>query len=375
MSNPFTAIQPLLIEAIPRAIGSFKQFETISIVRLYYYDTHAPCTYIDFRVVTASQRRQTLDAGGRDALYDLWESAEECGEQPNVAIPSDPPMDKLDRQIAAQCAAIYERLCENEDTAMEHWRFAVQSVARQLNAMDWNSIASVTDDFVIVPADGSQFFSDEYPDLMNAIPSERLGLLNSRGYLGAGERWDVRPGFERDDQDSDEAKTARLESRIASLPKNEQLNYWLEQLDSMAAGRECDMSRLNRNAIYVVDQVEKLGSQVVVPLLKLACRWADRPEFDSDDLDTATSTPMHDVVLELLWKVAEMQFANRQVELLLRDFLERSVRLNNGRQLWGTLPFHCADCLHKLFGRYPKPDMDGNNALIRPERFQSVPLP
>jgi hypothetical protein len=70
-----------------------------------------------------------------------------------------------------------------------------------------------------------------------------------------------------------------------------------------------------------------------------------------------------------------MGHANLEIELLLRQFLARSCRINAGRALWGTLPVHCADTLHKLFDRYPQPAMADNNALVDAERFLLIDPP
>jgi hypothetical protein len=83
-------IQPLLVTAIPSALGSVKHDGPLCIVRVFYYDTHAPCTYLDFRCVSAPQRQQTIERKGMKALQYLWGSGEECGTRPHISIPKDP---------------------------------------------------------------------------------------------------------------------------------------------------------------------------------------------------------------------------------------------------------------------------------------------
>ena len=86
----------------------------------------------------------------------------------------------------------------------------------------------------------------------------------------------------------------------------------------------------------------------------------------------AAATPPLLVYIIGTYPILTTTFIDREVELLLREFLDKSCRVNAGRTLWGTLPFHCADTLHKLFDRYPKPEMAGHNALADPEQFLAV---
>jgi hypothetical protein len=92
--------------------------------------------------------------------------------------------DRSDNQIAKLLASIYRFLDEDEISGMKMFRGALQSVTLKLNQLDWQQVCEVTDDFVIVPADGSMHFHDDEGDLAGGVPSERLGLLQSRGFLG-----------------------------------------------------------------------------------------------------------------------------------------------------------------------------------------------
>jgi hypothetical protein len=180
----FEKIKPLLLQAIPEYIRATPIADPLAIVRLYYYDTHAPSTYLDFMYVSHQQRQVALDS--EDPMVDLWCSTEDCGSRPKIEIPRELPLTALDQELTALFAKIYEVLSEDEyeETGMELFRAALQSVARQLNQMDWRSICNVTDDFVIVPADGSMHFGDDEPDILAAIPPDRLALLHARGFLG-----------------------------------------------------------------------------------------------------------------------------------------------------------------------------------------------
>lgn len=187
---------PLLVDAIPQAIASLKLKKPICIVRIYFYDTHAPCTYLSLRTVSADCRAQVLASKGRDAPFSIWSSGEECGDG-NIDLPADPPASKTDKKIASLFEQAYELLCEDEDEPSESmvaFRTMLRKVAAKLNALDWKKFCPVTDDFVVVPADGSMHFGGEdYEDMVESIPRKRLELLRSRGFLGPGQSWDQLP--------------------------------------------------------------------------------------------------------------------------------------------------------------------------------------
>jgi hypothetical protein len=185
----FDQLVPLLVDAIPKAVSALKLKKPVCIVRIYYYDTHAPCTYLSLRTVSAECRDQVVAAKGRNAPFYLWSSGEDCGDG-TVGLPPEKPAGKPDKQIAALFEKVYDLLCEDEDEYMDPFREMLRQVAAKLNALDWSKVCKVTDDFVVAPADGSMHFGDDYEDLVASVPEERLELLRSRGFLGPEETWD-----------------------------------------------------------------------------------------------------------------------------------------------------------------------------------------
>jgi hypothetical protein len=185
----FDCLVPRLVAAIPSAVAKGKPTEPLCIVHIYYYDTHAPLTYLTLRLGTTAEREEVIAKRERNAPFYLWSSGEVFGKQ-QVDIPADPPLNDFDQQITALFEQVYALLSESEDTYMPPFRRALQKVARQLNDFDWSLTCPVTDDFVVVPADGSQFFAgDDYADLTESVPAERLELLRSRRLLGPGKEW------------------------------------------------------------------------------------------------------------------------------------------------------------------------------------------
>jgi hypothetical protein len=198
--NTFENLARVLVAAIPTAIASLKLAKAVCCVRIHYYDTHAPSTYLLLKTISADCRTSVLESKGRNALYYLWGSGEECGDGhvylPKPTSPDDPP------GIKTLLETVYDLLRDDEGKYMDQFRSMLQRVSLELHSIDWNRFCPVTDDFSIVPADGSAHFGNEYDDIANSIPPARLDLLRSRGLLGHHENWDRRPG----DSVADEVK-------------------------------------------------------------------------------------------------------------------------------------------------------------------------
>ena len=184
MDNVFEEIQPLLIEEIPRTLGAATPDAEICVVRIFYYDTHAPSAYVDFRCVTTEQRKATLERHRDNGLMYLWGSGEECGNRPRVTIPADDPADENGRKIAVLFTRIYSLLCNDEMQNMQHYRSAIQKAALAMNRNGVTWGFPISDDFVIVPADGSMCFCDDASDIVASVPEPKIKLLQSKGFLG-----------------------------------------------------------------------------------------------------------------------------------------------------------------------------------------------
>jgi hypothetical protein len=186
--SPFESLVPLLVDAIPQAVASLELTKPVCAVRIYYYDTHAPRTYLVLKTVSADCRAQALAGKGRKAPYYLWGSGERCGDG-QVELPGKSVPGRAQGQLTKLFEEIYDRLCKDEDANMVLFRKALQQVARELNSKDWASVCPVTDDFVVAPADGSTHFGNEYQDIAESVQAKRLALLRSRGFLGPSEMW------------------------------------------------------------------------------------------------------------------------------------------------------------------------------------------
>ena len=88
-----------------------------------------------------------------------------------------------------------------------------------------------------------------------------------------------------DEQDEEETEdpflvTDDLRTRIGKLPKQKQIAFWIKQLQEIAADVEKDPEDYVYDVFSTSDELAKIGNDAVVPMLKLALKLADKPEFE-----------------------------------------------------------------------------------------------
>jgi hypothetical protein len=125
---------------------------------------------------------------GKRAPHYLW-CADECEEGDGVICAT-----VTDATVSRLCRDWYRQLPKGslpDDSALFPLREAIQRVAATLNRLDWQPYAPVTDDFVVIPADGTHSFCADYAEMLSSIPPDRLDLLRSRLFLGTEEWWEL----------------------------------------------------------------------------------------------------------------------------------------------------------------------------------------
>lgn len=344
-SEILSELRPLLIDAIPRAVGSLRLKSPAAVLRIYYFDTTAPCGYLTLRIITEKGRAKLLKQKGRDATYYLWSSGEVTFDK-EIDLPNEGLKFKSNKRMIELFAALYDRLM---DRTLASYRKMLQEVARTLNSKDWRRTCPVTDDFAIATADGSQAFADEHGDLVKSIPPDRLKLLRQRGLLGPGRDWDHGAGFETEQGPSEmERMVNEIDAKARSLPVPQRIDYWVDQLDRMADHKDNDMKRIEVNDGFPLDRLGDIGAAAAVPILKLAQRL-----FRKKNNDDAWTIMVH-----CLFKVRDMGHRLPEVETLLRQLLKESLATDE------LTASHCARALHQLFKKYPEPERGPGDHLL-----------
>ena len=185
LDGPFKSLVPLLSKAVPAAVGISQIPDPIFCIRLYFHDTHAPpenfCCWV--RCLTEPARRRVVEEEDPVNVPDsLW--------HPTMGVANELPEGVYHVDLASNAellelySEIYALLEESSDENVPKLRTALRRVSLMLHMIKCPDTVATTDDFVVFPADGSNFFAGEYEqDMKTSIPSKRLELLAERGYL------------------------------------------------------------------------------------------------------------------------------------------------------------------------------------------------
>jgi hypothetical protein len=174
-------LEDLLVSEIPRAVKAAKIAEPVYCLRIWYNGTDSPSDAVPWlMLVKESTRQQLFTERGAGAIETIWLADELTlpGQAFNVHL--------SEKRLENLYAKWYQYLCDVEDDEeLQPFREMVQRVARKLNALRWQELALVTDDFVVFPADGSHTFWDDFGDMMAGISPEQLATLRSRNLIPA----------------------------------------------------------------------------------------------------------------------------------------------------------------------------------------------
>jgi hypothetical protein len=182
-------LEESLLAHIPHRVQSLGIAQPVYCLRIWYYGTDIDgdrTPSLTFK--TDALRQQLLRDKGKKAPYYIW-CADEYESGDDVI---NTPL--VDVTISRLCSEWFLGLPQGllpDDTELVPLRETIQRVARELNHLDWRQYASVTDDFVVFPADGSHSFCDDYGELVASVPPEKLARLRSRSLLGIDPWWEL----------------------------------------------------------------------------------------------------------------------------------------------------------------------------------------
>jgi len=185
LDSPFKKLVSILSKAVPVAIAKLHIPDPVFCVRLFFHDTHAPpenyCCWV--RCLTEPSRQRVLKTVDPINVPDsLW--------HPTMGIANELPEGVYEADLTSNAeivdlySEIYKLLEESSDENVPRLRAALRQVCLLLHMIKWPEQVKTTDDFVVFPADGSNFFAGEYQqDMRVSIPNSRLALLAERGYI------------------------------------------------------------------------------------------------------------------------------------------------------------------------------------------------
>jgi len=168
---------PILAKEVAAKLSKIARDVTISRLKIWYYDTHAPCCYFLGDVLTERGRAKCLAESGRNALYEIWDrvGSIEFGIGEDDDSPSIPML-----------AKVYEMMCSDQDKDEQSSRILAQKLSWRLNETDWLQHGSVTDDFIVYAQNGTDSGCDTYEDLIESVPTQKIQMLRQRDLVGPG---------------------------------------------------------------------------------------------------------------------------------------------------------------------------------------------
>jgi hypothetical protein len=182
-------LEETLVTSIPPRVKAVRLREPVYCLRIWFYGTDAVGGRTpSLTLKTDSLRQKVLKDKGKRAPHYLW-CADECEDGDGVIHATI-----TDAAVSRLCRDWYHQLpgsSLSDDSSLVPLRETIQRVAAALNRLDWQPYAPVTDDFVVIPADGSHSFCDDYAEMIASVPPARLDLLRSRSFLGTDEWWEL----------------------------------------------------------------------------------------------------------------------------------------------------------------------------------------
>ena len=176
-------LEELLVSLAPGAVAAIRDeiVEPVYSLRIWYHGTDS---YGDLSpslmLPRESIRRERLLTKGRQAPHHIW-----CADE-LTGIGTAYWADLNNARVSELCSIWFGQLTValEEREGLLPVREAVQLACQRLNAIDWRRYASITDDFIVFPADASHTFCNDYDEMIASVPAEKIERLRSQKMLG-----------------------------------------------------------------------------------------------------------------------------------------------------------------------------------------------
>ncbi|MEO1527884.1 MAG: hypothetical protein AAFX06_20830 [Planctomycetota bacterium] len=331
----------LLSKEAPLWFEGLEMVEPVCCLRVYYFDSHAPYGHLIVRTVYESERNALYEES-EDFFDEFWNPSHWFGSGPEVYIGQEKESEWRVEQLLAE---LYIEL--GDDSLMERYRAAIGKICRLLNKVPWRNLFPVTDDFVIVMADGSCFLDDVDQDLVESLPTNKYDELVEIGWI---------EGFEESADDEFAAYYA-----IENQPIPRRVQSCIEVLQQEASGKDTEVG-----ASAAFELAIGCGTAGVQSLLEFALSFAEQPDYDAAGNEASHQR----VVLNLFWAVRDSGLSNKKIEALLKNYLATIQEVSHGKRVSTTLTRHAANCLCTLFSGYPAPEScRKTNRLLNANEF------
>ncbi|HXT57298.1 MAG TPA: hypothetical protein VN699_01635 [Pirellulales bacterium] len=183
-------LEERLATAVPLRVRAMEIIEPVYCLRIWYFGTDVLPEGRTPSLMLAKEAwwQQMLAEKGEKAPYYIW-CADEIVNAKGMAYSAE----ITDSTVTEMVAEWYDELPDRDlpdDNDLVPLQRMVQRVAAKLNQVDWSKYAAVTDDFVVVAADGSHIgVGGDYGEMLASVSPERLDRFRSRQLLGTDTWW------------------------------------------------------------------------------------------------------------------------------------------------------------------------------------------
>ncbi|MBL8808969.1 MAG: hypothetical protein JNM43_02230 [Planctomycetaceae bacterium] len=172
---------------------------------------------------------------------------------------------------------------------------------------------------------------------------------------------------------SDDEVMDSMRRAAKKLSKTMQIEYWIGQLDHVAAGKLGDASTMVYSVEFILKEISKLGKTAIIPLLKWANTWADKPEFrppETRKKGENISFPNQHALFSVFRALMEWGTKIPDAEPHIHEYIQTAIKVRRSDGHFGIVPFHAARLLHYNYDSYPEPVVEeSTNQLLNAEHF------
>lgn len=325
-------IEQELVALFPEVLRKQGLQEAAYGILICYIDL-TPESFTPFAAVLPEEHRAKCVAN-RD-VGDLWMIA----ELPFIQC----PLAKR-HPIRGKCDAAYDYLSSDWDDQDEFevilpFRKMIYRVCLALNKLDWSPYLPVTDDFTVMASDWSAgcYIHD---DARASVPRAKQNSLLKKGFF-----------FNPEALPKQKLPSKGSIKSILRSPVQEQVQFWIDQLESLYDNVDCEAKASNCGPKLIVKRLAKLDKLGAEALLQFVEDKASVPEWttDQDPRSSWKYGTRSEVLGAAVDGIKESVVRNTKNEKRLWQVFETAVNTNKAAEHWGTLPGKIAFSIQDLF--------------------------
>lgn len=222
------------------------------------------------------------------------------------------------------------------------FRKMIYRVCLSLNELDWSTILPVTEDFVVVASDWSTGCDIER-DAKASVPPAKQKKLKSQGLF-----------FNPEKLPKPKLPSASQLKTIAKKPVDEQIAFWISELDAQFFERDCESSQQGVGPKEIAKKLAKISSPAASALLDFIEAKAEVPEWTTKVAKSQfyDQSPRSHVLGNVMEVLVPILSKSAKTESRLWKIFDASVKTNMPSKHWGNLPALLAFGIQEVFNKY-----------------------